>query len=137
MKKLYLHKLCLSVFGALLAMQNAKAEDSEVWFCTTTADIFILPDGGLEDTYKTTDAIRKWKVSIEATEMVIDEGPPNGTDKFKILRSPNGSSLYENYAAISSYGSTLIQLYPASGIMNVSRHDSTMVNGMQFECSKF
>ena len=52
MKKFYLCKLCLIVFGALLAVQSAMAEDQEVWFCTTTADIFILPDGDFEDVYK-------------------------------------------------------------------------------------
>ena len=137
MKKFYLCKLCLIVFGVLLAVQSAMAEDQEVWFCTTTADIFILPDGDFEDVYKTKGHMRKWKVAIKESVIVIDEGPPNGLGDFNIVRSPSQNQLVEHYAAISKYGYTLIHLYLKSGIMNVSRHDATMVNGMQFECSKF
>ena len=136
MKKFYLCKLCLIVFSALLASPHGLAEEREVWYCTSTADVFILPDGDSEDFQRTEGSVRNWKLAISKAEIIVNEGPPNGIGKFKVLSTPE-ESFFKNYAAISTWGSTLMHFFPETGVMNISIHDSSIVNGLQFHCSKF
>jgi hypothetical protein len=49
MKKVILCKLCLIVFGALLAVQSAFAKDRDgVWYCYSETDVAALPEGVYE-----------------------------------------------------------------------------------------
>jgi len=136
MKKFYLCKLCLIVFGALLAVQGALAKEHEVWYCLSTADIFILPDGRIDNVQKREGTIHKWKLKLSESSITIDIGIPDELGVFKILSKPKKGAT-DAYAAISDYGYALIHFYPKTGVLNVSRHEASMVNGIQLQCSKF
>ena len=88
MKKFILCKLCLVVFGALLAVQSAVAEDQEVWYCLSTADIFILPDGRIDNVQKKEGRIHKWKLKLSESSIMVDIGVPDEVGVFKILSKP-------------------------------------------------
>ena len=129
-------KFWLIIFGALLAVQGAWAKEHEVWYCLSTADIFILPDGRIDNVQKKEGRIHKWKLKLSESSIMIDIGVPDEVGVFKILSKPKKGAT-DAYAAISDYGYALIHFYPKTGVLNVSRHEASMVNGIQLQCSKF
>ena len=128
-------KLWLIIFGTLLAVQSAWAKEHEVWYCLSTADIFILPDGRIDNVQKKEGRIHKWKLKLSESSIMIDIGVPDEVGVFKILSKPRKGAT-DAYAAINDYGYALIHFYPKTGVLNVSRHEASMVNGIQLQCSK-
>ena len=99
MKKFRRSELYVIVFGALLAVQGAWAKEHEVWYCLSTADIFILPDGRIDNVQKKEGRIHKWKLKLSESSITVDIGIPDELAVFKILSKPKTRSLQNKMAA--------------------------------------
>ena len=156
-KEFYLCKLCLVVFGALLAMQSAFAKDKDgVWYCYSETDVAALPGG----VYEANPYTRKWTVKRNGKDVDIDDGQPSlkladGTDlneQLRELRLKNGEPLsdyqvrseseydFEDdfyWLAISRYFYTTVMMYPNQNKLVATRLDGDVVSAMHFKCSKF
>lgn len=88
MKKFYLCKLCLMVFGALLAVQDISAnERGAVYFCTGEQSVFLTSDKN----ERTTNEQFVLRLTDQAVEVVSDNYFKDGyTFPFKEFPNAQG-----------------------------------------------